>query len=111
MFVTTIEGLGLTEKESKVYLTSLRIGPASMQVLARKASIDRGTAYHVAQTLKEKGLFEVVQQGKRPLFRATHPRKLYNYVEVQKQEADKHFAAMQEMATDLEALYDIGVGA
>jgi sugar-specific transcriptional regulator TrmB len=110
MFVSTIERLGLTEKESKLYLTSLRVGPASMQVLARKAGIDRGTAYHVAQTLTEKNLFEMTQEGKRPLFRVTHPSKLYAYVEQKKAEAERHFEAIQEMIHDLEALYDIGMG-
>lgn len=107
MFVTDIERLGLTEKESKLYLTSLRIGPASMQVIARKAKIDRGTAYHVAQTLGEKGLFGIVQKGKRPLFGVSTPGKLFQYVEHQKQEADKHFAAMQEMIGDLDALFSM----
>lgn len=107
MFVTTIEQLGLTEKESKLYLTSLRVGPASMQVLARKAGIDRGTAYHIAKTLGEKGLFENVQDGKRPLFRVSHPRKLYSYVEDRKNEANRHFAAMQEMVDILEELFDL----
>ncbi|MEI6478244.1 MAG: helix-turn-helix domain-containing protein [bacterium] len=111
MFVNTLETLGLTEKESKFYLTSLRIGPASMQVLARKAGIDRGTAYHVAQTLGSKGLFDLVEQGKRPLFRATEPQELYSYVEQQKLEADKHFAAVQEMIGDLKELYALGSGA
>ena len=110
MFVTTIERLGLTEKESKLYLTSLRIGPASMQVLARKANIDRGTAYHVAQTLAGKGLFSQLDNGKRPMFRATNPQELFKYVEERKKEADMHYAAMQEMIGDLEALYELGVG-
>lgn len=107
MFVTTLEKLGLTEKESRVYLTSLRIGPASMQVIARKAGVDRGTAYHVAQTLTEKGLFTIIQEGKRPLFRATHPNNLFHYIEEKKREADEHFAAMQEMFEHLVDLYDI----
>jgi HTH-type transcriptional regulator, sugar sensing transcriptional regulator len=109
MFVTTIEKIGLTEKESKLYLTSLRVGPTSMQILARKAGIDRGTAYHVAQTLTEKGLFEMAVEGKRPLFRATHPKNLFQYVEGKKKEADAHFEAMQEMVSDLEELYQIGI--
>lgn len=105
MFVTDIQRLGLTEKESKLYLTSLRVGPASMQVLARKAKIDRGTAYHVAQTLGEKGLFGIVEKGKRPLFGVSDPSKLFSYVEQRKAEADRHFAAMQEMIDDLNALH------
>jgi sugar-specific transcriptional regulator TrmB len=108
MFVRTIESLGLTEKESKIYLTSLRIGPASMQVLARKANIDRGTAYHVAMTLTEKGLFENVSEGKRPAYRASHPEKLEKYVSLKKLEAERHFKAMQEMIGDLTELYEIG---
>lgn len=107
MFVTTLEKLGLTEKESKLYLTSLRIGPTSMQVLARKAGIDRGTAYHVAQTLSEKGLFDTTQNGKRPLFRASSPQNLYEYVEQKKRQADQHFAAVQEMIQDLNDLYNL----
>lgn len=107
MFVQDIARVGLTDKESKLYLTSLRIGPASMQVLARKANIDRGTAYHVAQTLRGKGLFTVAQEGTRPMFRATHPQELYNYMEARKLEADRHFAALQEMFADLVELYEV----
>ena len=107
MFIKDIERLGLTEKEAKMYLTSLRIGPASMQVLASKAKIDRGTAYHVAMTLEKKGMFGIVQEGKRPLFGVNHPRNLYHYVEEQKRQADDHFAAMQEMITDLEELFGV----
>ena len=108
MFVQDIARVGLTDKESKIYLTSLRIGPASMQVLARKAGIDRGTAYHVAQTLRSKGLFTVAQEGARPMFRAAHPQELYSYMQARKEEADRHFSALQEMYDDLVALYEVG---
>lgn len=108
MFLSTIESLGLTEKESRLYLTSLRIGPASMQVLARKAKVDRGTAYHLAQTLGEKKLFQVVQDGKRPLFRVTPPENLYKWVENRKIEANRQFAALEEMYGDLQQLYEVG---
>ena len=109
MLVSTLKKIGLTDKESKLYLTSLRIGPSSMQTLARTAGIDRGTAYHVAHTLTEKGLFTIQNDSKRPLFTVTPPSNLYNYVETQKKEADQHFDAMQEMIDDLEELYSISV--
>ena len=110
MFVTDIERLGLTEKESKLYLTSLRIGPTTMQTLAAKAKIDRGTAYHVAKTLGHKGLFAQVAAGKRPVFGVTNPREFYEYVAEQKRQADKHFAAMEEMIGDLESLFHMQRG-
>ena len=79
-----------------------------MQVLARKAGIDRGTAYHVAQTLRGKGLFTLAQEGTRPMFRAAHPQELFNYMQARKEEADEHFSALQEMFNDLVELYEVG---
>lgn len=107
MFVTDIERLGLTEKEAKIYLTSLRIGPSSMQTLAAKAKVDRGTAYHIAKTLGQKGLFHQVTEGKRPLFGVTDPQQFYDYVEEQKRQADEHFGAMQGMIEDLKSLFSL----
>jgi HTH-type transcriptional regulator, sugar sensing transcriptional regulator len=107
MFVSDIERLGLTEKEAKLYVTSLRIGPTSMQNLAAKSKIDRGTAYHVAKTLGQKGLFHQVGGGRRPLFGVTDPQKFFAYVEDQKRQADAHFAAMQDVIGDLTSLYQL----
>jgi HTH-type transcriptional regulator, sugar sensing transcriptional regulator len=106
MFVKDIQNLGLTEKEAKLYLTSLRLGPSSMQTLAAKARIDRGTAYHVAMTLEGKGLFQQIVNGKRPLFGVTTPGELYSYVEFRKREADQQFETMQAMYEDLKELYE-----
>lgn len=108
MFVRDIERMGLTEKEAKLYLTSLRLGPDSMQTLARKARIDRGTAYHVAMTLEKKGLFHEIKGGKRPVFGVTHPRNLYHYVEKRKREVEAQFATAQSMLDDMDALYQTG---
>lgn len=105
MFVKDIERLGLTEKEAKLYLTSLRIGPSTMQQLAAKAKIDRGTAYHVAKTLGQKGLFEQKEKGKKPLFGVTDPGQFYDYVADQKRRADEHFKAMDSVIGDLKTLY------
>lgn len=100
--------MGLTEKEAKFYLTSLRLGPSSMQVLAQKAKIDRGTAYHVAMTLEQKGLFKQLTQGKRPLFGVTNPQSLFTYVETRRQEVEKQYATAQSMIGDLQELYATG---
>lgn len=110
MFVTDIQKLGLTEKESKIYFTSLRIGPATMQVLAAKAKVDRGTAYHIAKTLGQKGLFAQVTEGKRPVFGVTDPQQFYDYVAEQKRQADEHSEAMHHMIDDLKSLYHLHTG-
>jgi sugar-specific transcriptional regulator TrmB len=105
MFVNHIERLGLTEKEARVYLTSLRLGPLSMQVLAARSKIDRGTAYHVAKTLGEKGLFGQIATGKRPTFGITNPDVLLQRITDKKRETDAQYEAVQAMITDLRDLY------
>lgn len=110
MFVHDVQRMGLTEKEAKLYFTSLRIGPSSMQILAQKAKIDRGTAYHVAMTLGEKSLFGQLAGGKRPVFGVFPPKKLYSYIEDKKTETDKQYEAVKAMLTDMEELYAAGFG-
>ena len=108
MFVHDVQKMGLTEKEAKLYFTSLRIGPAPMQTIALKAKIDRGTAYHVAMTLGEKGLFGQVEAGKRPLFGVFPPETLYQYIEHKKLETEKQFEAVSAMLSDMQELYRAG---
>jgi sugar-specific transcriptional regulator TrmB len=79
-----------------------------MQVLARRANIDRGTAYHVAKTLGEKSLFAQVTDGVRPLFRATPPREFHQRLERQHIELERQLIALQTVLVDLEELYAIG---
>lgn len=105
MFVADLERCGLTDKEAKLYLTSLRMGPASMQDLAAGAKVDRGTAYYAVKTLTQKGLFKK-ESGVHPRFGVTHPESLMALVTAAKAEADKQHQAVQEVFGDLAALYE-----
>ena len=49
--------LGLTEKEVRVYLAGLDLGPNSVQNIARITKLARPTAYEIIKKLEEKGLF------------------------------------------------------
>ena len=49
--------LGLNEKEVKVYLTGLELGPNSVQNIAASAKITRPTTYEIIKKLEAKGLF------------------------------------------------------
>lgn len=51
-----LKNLGLSEKEAKIYLALLQLGPSTPYQIANKAEIKRPTAYVIAEELVEKGL-------------------------------------------------------
>lgn len=72
----TLQKLGLTDKEAKVYLANLELGPAKIPEIAAKSGIKRTTVYVVIDSLMQKGLVSFFQSKKTKRFAAEEPRKL-----------------------------------
>lgn len=71
-----LKELGLSDKESLVYLTLLSIGQSSVNNIAKKSNLNRVTCYDVLKYLKEKGLAShVIKSGVR-YFEAAEPSVL-----------------------------------
>jgi len=68
--------LGLSEKESKVYLSSLELGKSVVQDIAKKSGVNRATTYVVIDSLIKKGLLSSYMEGKKQFFCAESPEKL-----------------------------------
>ncbi len=68
--------IGLTEKESRIYLAILELGEANIQKLAIKAQIKRTTTYDILESLKQKGFIGTTTTKKRKLYFAQNPKKL-----------------------------------
>ena len=54
--VASLQSLGLTEKEARVYLALLQLGSATPYQIAKRADIKRPTAYVIAEELVEKNI-------------------------------------------------------
>lgn len=76
-----LKGLGLTEKESKVYLACTEIGTAVVSEIASKAKINRVTAYDILDKLKNKGLVSHYTKKKTKYFNCTNPESLLELFE------------------------------
>ena len=73
--------MGLSEKESTVYLSLLEAGESKVQEIARRTRLLRQTVYVVLESLKEKGIVShCIKSGIRH-FRAAGPRKLEHIME------------------------------
>lgn len=68
--------LGFEEKESKIYLTCLQLGPETAFNIAKRSGLKRSTAYFVLNQLTEKGLISVKQNRKNTKYIASNPKKL-----------------------------------
>ena len=82
-----LQQLGLSDKEAKVYLASLGLGPSPAQAIAEKAGLKRPTAYYAIEELAKKGLMSSAEQGKKRFFSAESPERLISIIAAQKKQA------------------------
>lgn len=71
-----LEPLGLSDKEARVYVAALFLGPSAVQKIASQAEINRATAYVILDQLAELGLVSQSQEGKKTVFIAEPPEAL-----------------------------------
>lgn len=67
---------GLTEKEARVYLAALELGPVPVQDIAKQSGVNRATSYLMIETLIERGLMSSVERAGKKLFMAEPPERL-----------------------------------
>lgn len=92
-----LQNIGLDDKEAKLYLAGLQLGPASIQDLAKSSNIKRTTIYELMEALISKNLFTVTQTGKRKLFSAQGPDNLLLFLKQREN-------ILEQIMPDLEAL-------
>jgi HTH-type transcriptional regulator, sugar sensing transcriptional regulator len=82
--VKELQGIGLSDKEAKVYLAGLELGPATAQQLAAKATVNRPSAYVAIESLIKRGLMSSFQKGKKRYFNASTGKQLLYGIEQEK---------------------------
>ena len=108
MYEKELQALGLSEKEAKVFLASLELGPDTVQNIAKKSGINRPTAYVQIESLKKKGLMSEVEKGKKVLNTAESPERLSSLLNALEKELD--FKKI-EIKRILPALQELSLGA
>jgi sugar-specific transcriptional regulator TrmB len=71
--------LGLSATETKIYLSALKLGPTSVQEIAKQAKLSRTAAYDAVSSLQERGLIATFERGKRRFFSAAEPERALAY--------------------------------
>jgi len=97
--------LGLNEKEVKIYLVGLELGPDSIKNIAQKVKIPRPTVYEIIKKLEEKKLFVETKKDKKRLFVAQSPTQILQLLKIQKREIEEKEREFVRIIATLETKY------
>lgn len=68
--------IGLTERESKVYLALLELGSTTTGPLVKKSKVPNSKIYEILESLHNKGLVSYIIKGKTKYFQSANPKKI-----------------------------------
>ncbi len=87
--IQELKKLNLTEKEARVYLALLELGPSTPYKIAKRSRLKRPTAYVIAEELVEKGLIVQMTGEKKKQYIARSPESYIEDVEERVQDAKR----------------------
>lgn len=86
MLTQDLVQLGLTEKEARVYISLLHIGPSPASTLARRVFLKRASVYPVLESLVAKGLANFEERNQCRFFLPLDPECLLHNLDMQRVE-------------------------
>ncbi len=98
--------LGLSEKEIKVYLAAMELGPKPVQEIARRANINRVTCYVILENLLDFGLVTQIEGEKGKIYAAENPEKLLQYLDKKEREIESTKKEISEILPELLAMFN-----
>jgi len=111
MLEKTLQNIGLSEKQAKIYLALLELGQATVQSLARRAKINRPTAYVILEELLKEKLVFSAPAGKKVYYRAAAPESLADWLKAKKRELTDKTQELRSAVKDIKARYEPGARA
>lgn len=96
MLKTLLQKIGLSDKDSEVYLACLELGTQPASVIARKAGLKRPTTYLILEELAKKGLVSEYTGANVKYFTAVSPEYLLSYIEKQRRELTSHQRELEQ---------------
>jgi HTH-type transcriptional regulator, sugar sensing transcriptional regulator len=105
MLEQELQKIGLSDKEARVYLSSLQLGKSPVQEIAQQSGVNRGTAYNIIESLMKKGLMSSFEQGKKTFFTAESPERLSSLIKIQEEELKLKEKEFSKYLPELRSMY------
>jgi len=97
---------GLSEKEIKVYLALLKLGPSPVRKVALESKVNRGTTYDILKNLQDIGLTSYYHKETRQYFVAEDPRKLFDALKSKQEHFESVKRELNQIMPELRSLSD-----
>lgn len=108
MDINFLKKLNFTDKEAKIYLALLNLGPSSVRKIAENCDLNRGTTYDSLKSLQERGLINFYDQDSKQHFVAENPETLLDLVKKQEKDISEVGRQLGKVIPELQALYNAG---
>lgn len=105
MLEKSLRKFGLKDKEIKIYLTLLTLGPSSVRKIALEANINRGTGYDILKKLIEMGLVSHYEKKSYQYFVPEDPAKIIDILQEREKEITRTKKEILKTIPDLQLLY------
>ncbi len=96
-YETFLVSVGLTSREAKVYLCLLERGDLTISKLSYLTQINRVALYDLLPRMKELGYIQIIQMGKRKLYRAESPDKFEMLFEKQIRNFESSISTLKDI--------------
>ena len=100
-----LRAIGLTEGETTVYLTLLKLGTSTNSPIARHAGLQSSTVYYCLNSLIEKGFVSYTQRGSRRFFIPTDPQNILTLLDDKKYQLAERRQRIEQILPQLKASY------
>lgn len=107
-FKTQLVELGFSDKEANVYLALLKLGKGTVSSIARKAGIQRTTAYNVLDGLVSKNLVRISGKEPKQEYVAESPDLILRALQAKKKETQEQLKKADKIIPQLKSMHNIG---
>lgn len=78
---TKLQAVGLSDKQARVYVAALFLGPSPVQKIAQQADVKRATTYVILDELENMGLVSESAEGSKTVYVAESPEAIDRFLD------------------------------
>src|SRR3989344_588720 len=101
MDIQAMKEAGLTEGESKVYLSLIELGPSTTGPIIEKSKVAKSIIYQLLEKLIQKGLVSYITKEKTKYFQASDPQKIIDYIEENEKKLQENKKKIEDILPSL----------
>ena len=102
-----LNSLGLSKRESSVYLATLQLGRGTVSQISRKAGINRTTGYDILDSLMRNGLVRISGKEPKQEYVAESPSNILKLLIKKIEDTQKQLELAREFVPTLESMHKV----